>query len=72
VDADVVVSLTTRRGDGVTRMVLLAGEARFAVAGGLRPVRYTSGERLNCLVGSSLHRQSDVERKVRANALPDA
>lgn len=45
---EVVVTFTTRSDGGIAPMVLLDGEARFRVSGGPRPVRHSSGERLDC------------------------
>lgn len=45
---DIVVSLSTQSGDGLTPAIGLLGEARFSVFGGTAPVRYPDGEQLPC------------------------
>ncbi len=45
---DLVVSLSTQRGEGVTPAIGLLGEVRFTVFGGAAAVRYPDGEQLSC------------------------
>ncbi len=45
---DLVVSLRTEQGEGVTPAIGLHGEVRFMVFGGAAAVRYPDGERLSC------------------------
>ena len=46
--ADIVVALRVKHGGGSAVAVGLTGEARFAIYGGHRNVRYPSGEVLTC------------------------
>jgi len=45
---DIVVALRVRRVSGSAPAVGLTGEARFAIYGGRRTVRYPGGEALSC------------------------
>jgi hypothetical protein len=48
---DVVVALDSERGEGLTPMIGLSGEARFSVYAGQQTVRYPDGQRLECSPG---------------------
>ena len=67
--ADIVVALRVKRGDGSAVMIGLTGEARFAIYGEDRTVRYPGGEVLTCTGWPTPARRSDLGRPAPSTRL---